>query len=68
MSYIRYLVKNAIYVTYTTIFVLNNYSPKKDNFCRQQVDNICLRQYLSSTGWLKAGYGLVMMMMTMGHI
>ena len=42
----------------STIIVL-----KKDNYCRQQVDNICRRQYLSSTGWLKAGYGLVMMMM-----
>ena len=47
----------------STIIVL-----KKDNYCRQQVDNICRRQYLSSTGWLKAGYGLVMMMMMMGHI
>ena len=42
----------------STIIVL-----KKDNYCRQQVDNICRRQYLSSTGWLKAGYGLVMMIM-----
>ena len=29
MSYIQYFVKKTtIYVTYTTIFVLNNYSPK----------------------------------------
>ena len=28
----------------STIIVL-----KKDNYCRQQVDNICRRQYLSST-------------------
>ena len=31
---------------------------------------IIVLKYLSSTGWLKAGYGLVMMMMMMimGHI
>ena len=64
MSYIQYFVKKTtIYVTYTTIFVLNNYSPKKG-----QLLQTASRQYLSSTGWLKAGYGLVMMMMMMGHI
>ena len=55
--------KTTIYVTYTTIFVLNNYSPKKG-----QLLQTASRQYLSSTGWLKAGYGLGMKMMRMGHI
>ena len=73
MSYIQYFVKTTIYVTYTTIFVLNNYSPKTyttifvlNNYSpnkKGQLLQTASRQYLSSTGWLKAGYGLVMLMM-----
>jgi len=64
-----YFVKKRLYMSHILLYLSSAIIvQKKDNYCRQQVDNICCRQYLSSTGWLKAGYGLVMMMMMMGHI